>query len=161
MLHKNHYIDSETEFFSNAVHEAQANNFAGHFLVPDERLAEVSDRERPSSVADYHNWLSPQTRALGVSVETVLRRLLDSGRLSESNYRAYRSWVSQTISPQKEGGSRAYRHREPRHLFGDQFVSAVIQSLQENKISLVMASQYLDNLKAEDVRKLEAYYEGH
>ena len=161
LLHKNHYIDGEAEFFSNAEHEVEANRFAGYFLVPDERLAEVSDRERPSNVAEYQQWLSPLTKSLGVSVETVLRRLLDSGRLSESNYVAYRSWVSKQISPQKEGGSRAYRHREPHHLFGDQFVSAVIQSLQENKISLVMASQYLDNLKAEDVRKLEAYYEGN
>jgi len=161
LLHKNHYIDGEAEFYSNADHEVEANKFAGHFLVPDERLSEVLDRERPSNVAEYSNWLSPQTKALGVSIETVLRRLLDSGRLSESNYVSYRTWASTNVSPKKDGGSRAFRHREPRHLFGDQFVSAVIQSLQENKISLVVASQYLDNLKAEDVRKLEAYYEGN
>ena len=86
LLHKNHNIDGEAEFFSNAEHEAEANRFAGYFLVPDERLAEVSDRERPSNVAEYQHWLSPQCKSLGVSVETVLRRLMDSGRLSESHY---------------------------------------------------------------------------
>lgn len=161
LLHKSHYIDGEEEFYSGSQHEVEANRFAGQFLVPDEQLAQISDQKRPVNVSGYIDWLYPQTKLLGVSTETILRRLLDENRLEQSDYNSYRKWRSEQSANKSDSGSRMYRYREPRHLFGDHFVSAVIQSLKEDRINLVQASQYLDNLKAEDVRKLEMFYESH
>ena len=161
LLHEDHFIDGEREFSSSLITEVEANSFAGHFLVPTEFLQEIEDRLKPSSATDYSSWLDTYAKRWAVSTETILRRLLDVGRLTESEYANYKLWRSKQILSQSTGGSRQYRHREPRHLFGENFVSVVLQSLSEKKISLVTASQYLDNLKAEDVRKLEAFYEGN
>ncbi|OED38232.1 hypothetical protein AB833_20485 [Chromatiales bacterium (ex Bugula neritina AB1)] len=159
LLHRTHFIDGRKEFYAKSKHEAEANRFAGLFLVPDEALRQIVDKDKPSSVLAFADWLRPQTKLLGVSTETILRRLRDAERITNREYNDYRQWRSEQIQAQSEGGSRIYRHREPRHIFGDHFVSAVIQAFRESRISLVQASQYLDNLKAEDVRKLEAYYE--
>jgi len=160
LLHKNHFIDGQREFDSSNNIEIEANKFAGHFLVPTENLDEIDDRIKPADFRGYSRWLRKYVNRWGVSAEMILRRLYDEGRLQESDYMNYRSWQSQQPKNEGSGGSRQYRYREPKHLFGEGFVSAVLQSLREEKISLVTASQYLDNLKAEDVRKLETYYEG-
>lgn len=160
LMHKDHFIDGEREFRSTLIPEVEANRFAGHFLVPNEYLSKIDDRLKPADAYDYPSWLEKHTKRWAVSTETLLRRLFDVGRLTETEYGSYKKWRSNQPLSQSSGGSRQYRHREPRHLFGERFVSAVLQSLSENKISLVTASQYLDNLKAEDVRKLEAFYEG-
>jgi len=58
------------------------------------------------------------------------------------------------------GGSRAYRNREPRHIFGDTFVRTVLDSLYARHITLAKASGYLDNLKIKDLHQLERLYAG-
>jgi len=161
LLHKKHFIDGQQEFSSSNKQEVEANKFAGHFLLPTELLAEINDDHKPQSFSDYSRWLNEYTREWGVSIESILRRLLDEERLTLTEYNSYRTWHSKQTYVKTDGGSRKYRHREPRHLFGDGFVSAVIQSLRENRITLVQASQYLDNLKADDVKKLESYYAGN
>ena len=90
-----------------------------------------------------------------------MRRLLDSGRLPQASYAAYRDWKRGTALPQREGGSRAYRNREPMHVFGDVFVRTVFDALYAKNITLNKASSYLDSLKIKDLRKLEQYYAGH
>ena len=132
----------------------------GHLLVPDDFLVSISDAERPSEVSQYDVWLERQRKAWGVSGEMILRRLLDAGRLSQSRYEAYRQWAAQSVVVQSEGGNREWRHREPRHIFGDTFVRTVLDSLYARHITLAKASGYLDNLKIKDLHQLERYYEG-
>jgi len=138
----------------------KANAFAGHLLVPDAFLASIQDAERPDEVSQYDYWLERQRRAWGVSGEMILRRLLDAGRLPQSRYEAYRHWVAQSTVVQSESGSREWRHREPRHIFGDTFVRTVLDSLYARHITLAKASGYLDNLKIKDLHELERYYAG-
>ena len=160
LLHKASSIDDEQDLFSHEGWEHDANAFAGHLLVPDAFLASIQDAERPDDVAEYNEWLAWQRKAWGVSVEVILRRLLDAGRLPPSQYTAYRQWRAQSVVTPKEGGSRIYRHREPKHVFGDTFVRTVLDALNARHITLAKASTYLDNLKIDDLHHLERHYAG-
>jgi len=160
LLHKISSIDDERDLQSHRGHEREANAFAGYLLVPDAYLASINDAERPGNVFEYDYWLDHQRKAWGVSSEMILRRLLDAGRLPQSQYEAYRQWAAQTVFVQSEGGNREWRHREPRHIFGDTFVRTVLDSLYARHITLAKASGYLDNLKIKDLHQLERYYAG-
>jgi Zn-dependent peptidase ImmA (M78 family) len=160
LLHKSSSIDDEQDLESHQGHERDANAFAGHLLVPDEFLARIEDATRPDDECEYDNWLKFQRKRWGVSGEVILRRLLDTGRLTQSQYTAYRKWRAKASQPKSEGGNRQYRYREPRHMFGDAFVLTVLDALNERQITLAKASSYLDNLKIKDLHKLENLYAG-
>lgn len=160
LLHKTSSIDDESDLHAHAGAEQVANAFAGHLLVPDAFLLSIRDDERPDKVGAYDDWLAPQRREWGVSGEVILRRLLDANRLSKARYAAYRQWWATRQLPQKAGGSREYRNREPKHIFGDGYVRTVLDALNSRRISLAKASTYLDNLKISDLHKLERHYAG-
>ncbi|MGZ5052648.1 MAG: hypothetical protein ACXWF8_16665 [Methylobacter sp.] len=61
---------------------------------------------------------------------------------------------------QKNIGNRQYRHREPKHIFGDTFVRTVLDALDARYITLAKASSYLDNLKINDLHQLERHIAG-
>lgn len=161
LLHKSSWIDDEADLHAAEGREQEANLFAGLVLVPEHFLASIQDAQRPADVAAYNDWLKPQRKAWGVSTEAILRRLLAAGRLPLASYQAYRAW-SQSVSPmmKDEGGTRLYRHREPKHIFGDRFVRTVLNSLSARRIILSKASTYLDGLKIADVHELERHYAG-
>ena len=160
LLHKTSSIDDEHDLQSHRGHEREVNAFAGYLLVPDAFLTSISDAERPSDVSQYDYWLERQRKAWGVSGEMILRRLLDAGRMPQARYDAYRQWAAQSVVVQSEGGNREWRHREPRHIFGDTFVRTVLDALYARHITLAKASSYLDNLKIKDLHQLERYYAG-
>lgn len=160
LMHRSSFIDDETDLYSHEGHEREANAFAGHLLVPDEFLATIDDATRPDEVSQYDQWLAPYCKAWGASGEVILRRLTDAGRLPQSKYNAYRQWRANQVFPEKEGGSRKYRHREPRHVFGDPFVRTVLDALNNRQITLTKASGYLDSIKIKDLHQLEHYYAG-
>lgn len=158
LRHKTSTIDDETDFESHAGREREANAFAGQLLVPDSFLRFVRDNERPDEASDYDTWLRSHRRAWGVSTEVILRRLLDAGRLTQKQYNAYRSWRQSRTKPTDDKGNRAYRHREPKHVFGDMFVLTVLEALNARYVTLAKASTYLDSLKLQDLHRLERYY---
>lgn len=160
LRHKSSAIDDEHDLVSPEGDERDANAFAGHLLVPDNFLRSIQDRGRPSLPSQFDDWLEPHRRAWGISGEVILRRLLDVGRLSRAQYQAYRQWREETRWPETEGGSRQYRHREPRHIFGDTFVRTVLGALNARSVTLTKASSYLDSLKIQDLHRLERFYAG-
>jgi Zn-dependent peptidase ImmA (M78 family) len=160
VLHKTSSIDDEADMQSNDGMERQANAFAGHLLVPDDFLTQITDDTQPDEVVQYDDWLEQQRKTWGVSTEVILRRLFDAGRLKESQYVAYRKWRSTTPVPEKDGGNRMYRHREPLHIFGDTFVRTVLDALNARHITLAKASGYLDGVKIADLHQLERHYAG-
>lgn len=160
LLHRSSSIDDEEDMYSHQGHESDANAFAGHLLVPDAFLSAIHDADRPKEVSQFDHWLEPQRKVWGVSGEVILRRLLDTGRLTESEYTAYRQWRAKLARPQASGGTREYRHREPIHVFGDAFVRTVLDALNAQRITLARASSHLDNLKVKDLHKLEHFYAG-
>lgn len=159
LLHKRSFIDEEEDLWSYQGMEREANAFAGALLVPAVFLDEIGDRTRPDHVNDFDNWLLPYRKAWGVSTEVILRRLFDSDRLSRDDYEAYRRLLRPSQA-EGDSGTRMYRHREPKHIFGDTFVRTVLEALNESKITLSKASTYLDNLKIDDVHRLERHYAG-
>jgi Zn-dependent peptidase ImmA (M78 family)/plasmid maintenance system antidote protein VapI len=160
LLHKASSIDDENDMQSREGWERNANAFAGYLLVPDEFLAAIDDADRPEEVSQYDDWLKQFRTSWGVSTEVILRRLLDGKRLTQNKYTAYRKWRNNVPLIESESGSRAYRHREPKHIFGDVFVRAVLDALNSSHITLPKASTYLDGLKIKDLHKLEQHYAG-
>ena len=120
----------------------------------------MREAERPNAVQQFDEWLKPQRKAWGVSTDAILLRLVDAGRLQHALYGAYRAWRQQQPQREEEGGSRSYRYREPRHVFGDRFVRTVLGALNARQITLNKASDYLDGLKVSDLHKLERFYAG-
>ena len=160
LLQKASSIDDETDFQSSKGRERDANAFAGQLLVPDAFLVTIKDAERPANVSQYDDWLKQPRQAWGVSSEVILRRLLDTARLSQSQYSAYREWRTKSEFTSRERGSRKYRYREPAHVFGDTFVRTVLDAMNARHVTLAKGSSYLDGLKVKDLHKLERYYAG-
>ncbi|MEX8506084.1 ImmA/IrrE family metallo-endopeptidase [Leptothrix ochracea] len=162
LLHKTSWIDDDSDLRATTQgREQDANLFAGLVLVPDHFLASIKDADRPEDVAAFNEWLKPQRKAWGVSTEVILRRLLAVGRLPQATYQAYRAWSLEAGKNKKdEGGTRMYRHREPKHMFGDRFVRTVLNSLSARRITLAKASGYLDGLKITDLHELERHCAG-
>ena len=161
IIHKASWVDDEDDLHSYSAQEQEASSLAGRVLVPDAVLESVRDQDKPSSVTEYDNWLANPRDIYGVSGEVILRRLLDSGRLRQEHYTAYRQWKNETTRDGREGGNRSYRYREPIHMFGDTFVRTVFEALQAKEITLTRASGYLDNLRIQDVHDLEQYCYAH
>ncbi len=160
LLHRRSSVDDEADLVSGQGMEHEANQFAAHLLVPNDFLATLPDAERPPELARLDEWLMPQRRAWGVSADVILLRLVGAGRLPQAIYDSYRAWKQQQSEPESEGGSRAYRYREPLHVFGDRFVRTVLSALGARQITLNKASDYLDGLKVGDLHKLERFYAG-
>ena len=160
LLHRKSFIDDAEDLYSHQGREKTANAFAGLLLVPDEKLNEVDDNAMPRDVSQYGDWLGPLTKKLGVSPEVILRRLLDSNRIGQAAYENYREWRAKQPVSAVGKGTRKYRYREPKHVFGDPFVGVVLDALHAKQITLTKASTYLDNLKISDLHQLEAFHAG-
>ena len=161
MLHQASSIDDDADMHSRVGHEREANAFAGHVLVPDAFLAQIRDDERPAAVEQFDTWLAQYRQRWGVSGEVILRRLLDAGRLPQARYTAYRAHVrGLALDDDDATGSRAYRHREPKHIFGDTFVRTVLSAFNSHRITATKACSYLDGLKLTDLHTLERHIAG-
>lgn len=158
LLHKESSIDDESDLYSHRGAEQEANAFAGLVLVPNEFLRRINYALMPDDVSEFDEWLSQHCRHWGVSTEVILRRLLDSGRLPQQSYAAYRRWRAGLPVEVAESGTRMYRHREPKNIFGDNFVRTVLGALSGRRITLSKASTYLDGLSLNDLHKLERHY---
>ena len=123
------------------------------------RLIELGSK--PDDAEDFDDWLEPQRKAWGVSGEVIIRRLRDEGLIRHDEYDAYRSYRARLKMPElDQSGNRAFRHREPKHIFGDGFVRVVLDSLNARNISLAKASTYLDGIKIKDIDSLKGFYVG-
>lgn len=162
LLQRSSSIDDEQDFFSDRIAERRANSFAGLLLVPDDHLERIVDNERPDDASEFDDWLALDRDRWGVSTEVILRRLMDEGRLTQEKYEAYRAWSNNRPAEifEEATGTRMYRHREPKHIFGDRFVRLVLDAMGSERITLTRASSYLDSLKISDLRALERHYAG-
>lgn len=158
LLQRTSSIDDDQDMHSHQGDERAANAFAGQVLVPDEFLHRIRDHERPVDASEFEAWLEPQRRAWGVSTEVILRRLMDTQRLAQAQYMAYRDWRKGLPVPISDPTPRMYRHREPKNIFGESFVRTVLSALSGRRISLAKASTYLDGLKLKDLHALERHY---
>lgn len=160
LLHRTSSIDDDHDLHGQQGMEREANAFAGHLLVPTAILASIDESSAPQQASEFDAWLKPLRKRLGVSSEVILRRLVDEGRLPGWAYAAYRQWWAAQPVFDAGSGSREWRHREPKHLFGDRFVRTVLDALDCRQITLAKASDCLDSLKVKDIRELERFYAG-
>ena len=160
LLQRASFIDDEDDVDVRHSLDAEgaANRFAGNVLVSDEHLQSVSDAQRPEAATGYFDWLGDLRRKIGVSTDVILYRLVEAQRLPRAKldeYYATRSTAS--ADADASHGARLYRHREPKHIFGNEFVRTVVDALSSRQITLTRASRYLDGLKLDDLHKLERY----
>jgi len=161
LLHQKSRIDEEDDFYANTGNEYQANQFSGRVLVPDNFLETIDLSAMPEHATGYADWLQNHKKAWGVSIEVILRRLLEAGKVSEKSYQAYRNWLDHQQPKEDSRGSRKYRYREPVHILGQRFVRTVLDASQAQVLTLTKASDYLDNLKIKDVHQLARYVTGY
>lgn len=161
LLHKESVIDDEDDFRQQTGKEREANRFAGLVLIPKRLLATIRIADMPDEASQIDSWLKPHRAAWGVSTEVILLRLIEGRRIDRAVYTAYREWQDQQRIEEEGGGSREYRYREPRHLFGDGYVRTVLSALEQRRITLTKASKFLDGLKLNDLHKLESYCANH
>jgi len=155
LLHKESRIDDDDDFYSYQGKEKNANEFAGNILVPNDFLTQIDlSALRRLKVEEYDNFLNPFKNRWCVSGEVILIRLLKNNKISQVDYDSYREYKRHEPIGESSG-SRAYRHREPIHMFGKTYVNTVLDSLHSKKITLAKASTYLDNIKICDIHKLE------
>jgi Zn-dependent peptidase ImmA (M78 family)/DNA-binding XRE family transcriptional regulator len=157
LLHRSSSVDDDADMHAPHGQEREANAFAGHLLVPEASLLAIDDRQRPNDVRALDTWLKPHRTAWGVSTEMLLRRLVDVGRLEEHTYVEYRAFFKNLVLPEEDRGNRMYRYREPKHIFGEPFVRAVLGALSARRISATKACSYLDGLKLQDLHQLERH----
>lgn len=157
LIHRKSMVDEEEDLFSHAGKERAANQFAANLLVPLAFLNSIEMSQKPDEPQLIDDWLRPYRNRWGVSTEALLLRLLSMGRLEQSEYDDYKAWHQARPAIDEPGGTRLYRHREPRNVFGDPYVRSVLDALDQEKITLNKASKFLDGLKVTDIRKLEHY----
>ena len=160
LLFRESTIDSLASLTSHARKERLANEFAGHFLIPQEYLTQIDVSSLSGEPEVLESQLQNYRRLWGVSTDTIIIRLIATNQLAQSVYEDYKEWRETRPAEQSSSGSREWRHREPKHILGDPYVRAVLQALDTNKLTLVKASKYLDDLKLTDLKLLERHYAG-
>jgi len=158
LLHRHSSIDTNEDFNQYQGIEKDANEFAGQLLVPDEFLKQIDFDliKRLTHPQEYDHHLKTFAQKWGVSVEVILRRLLENNIVSQNNYSTYHFQKSGATNNNKSGGQR-YRFKEPLNIFGRQYVSTVLEAYNQEKITLNKTSNYLDNLKISYIKELEQY----
>lgn len=175
LLHEASCIDNEDNLSSSeysrrggnkySKREREANQFAGLCLVPPEFIP-TRDELEGLSAADYQSTFSPIAKQLGVSVEVIVVRLLQKKMILSSEYADYKNIMAQRSeadmaqSDQKQRFAPRIRYREPKHIFGEPYVRAVLGALQAESITLNKASDFLDRLQIKDINKLSQEHYG-
>ncbi len=164
LLHQGSFIDNNDNLQSDqhSQQEREANQFAARCLLPDALVS--GDLIRGATPTNYNETLQPLAKQLGISVEVIVVDLLNKNFITPADYDTYKEINQQrndTTSAQSVNNNpipRIYRHREPRHIFGETYVKTVLDSLNSQRISLNRASDYLDRLKISDLKKLSSNY---
>jgi Zn-dependent peptidase ImmA (M78 family) len=161
LLHKDSVLDYEEDYESEAGREKEANLLAGYILMPDRLVDEINIRELARvRDNDIDRLLKPYADRWCVSVEAILVRLIQERKINFAFYEAYREYKADLrMQPRDEDISipRNYRHREPLKIFGESFVTTVLEAYHNQHISLAKVSSYLDNINIKDVHKLEKH----
>lgn len=135
-------VDMRTTRYSDALGggdpaiEARCNRFTAEFLVPADDLAARSHRRAADDEA-----VTAWANEYGVSRETILRRLLDAGRVSAAEYERRARRVS-GYRRRPSGGGDFYRTKGA--YLGERYVEAVFREHYRGRLSVREAADYLD-----------------
>lgn len=167
LLHKNSILDYEEDYHSDFGMEKEANEIAGHILIPENYIEQININKLARLESNQVDiYLNDFSKKWCVSNEALLMRLLQIGLIDNTFYGSYKSFKEYLYKQQQELNKaqqkeiiipRKYRHREPLNIFGKTFVSTVLEAFENQHITLSKASTFLDNLKIRDVHKLVDY----
>jgi Zn-dependent peptidase ImmA (M78 family) len=116
--------------------EVLCNHFAAEFLVPS-RDFQARSAGRPVDDRAVSDWAD----LYRVSRETILRRLLDQGRVSRQYYEEKaHQWYMEASGGGEPGGSH-YRNRGV--YLGERYIEAVFSRYHQGRISIEEAADYL------------------
>ena len=142
-------IDSEIELTTRPGNPARieviCNAFAAEFLLPASMFEEAS-RGLPATAATAETLAA----RYHVSRESVFRRFLDRGEVTQSNYEAAaRGWAGE----RRQGTGGDYYRTKLAYL-GRPYVGIALSAFRQNRISEVELAQYLD-MKPRNISGLE------
>jgi Zn-dependent peptidase ImmA (M78 family)/DNA-binding XRE family transcriptional regulator len=130
--------------------EIFCNHFAGAILVPKDGLL---THKSVIDVRSPHEWpdrvLGRLAKEFNVSHEVILRRLLIFGRTSRSFYqRKHEEWEVKAIErkqrKERKKGGRRDRPKECIQQNGAPFISLVLESYRNDRITCTDVADYLD-----------------
>lgn len=115
--------------------EDRCNRFVAEFLVP---AADLSDRLHGAPADDEA--VTEWAGLYGVSRETILRRLLDAGRISGRDYRKRAARSAEPLAAPPADGDRIPNKGA---CLGERYVETVFRQYYRDRISLREAADYL------------------
>jgi len=132
--------------------EIFCNRFAAEALVPSDDFAQYQG---------VHAWTDEQVETIAnrysVSRESILRRALDWGRVSQEYYRRKAAeWAAQTSRVRSDGG---HFYATQATYLGEAYLSLVFSHHQRGRLSSEDLPDHL-GMKAETAMKLEDYFLG-
>ena len=158
LIHKNSFIDFEEDIQKHKGIEKEANEIAGNILVPAKYLHQLDlDKLSDADATEFDDLIKAKANSWGVNSWVVMLRLLAEGRISKTQYNAYEEYrmgMPKSITNSNDGFGRRTRHQEPLNIFGRHYVATVLDALNEKQITLVKASNFLDNLSVRDLHEL-------
>jgi Zn-dependent peptidase ImmA (M78 family) len=116
--------------------EVLCNQFAAEFLVPSGDF-----RARLAGKPIHDRAIAGFAELYGVSRETILRRLLDWGRVSQQEYEEKtRKWRSER---KQRGGSGGDYYLNRGAYLGEKYIEAVFGNYHRGRISIEQAADFL------------------
>ena len=159
LKHKKSFIDLEEDFKKHQGLEKEANEIAGDILVPKKYLDQLDyNRLSEAEANEFDDLIKAKADSWGVNTWVVMLRLLSEGKISQkkyNDYEAHRKSLTTPVSASISGGGSRKRHKEPLNIFGRHYVATVLDALNDKQITIVKASNFLDNLKIGDIQKLK------
>lgn len=148
-LRANFHLDEEIE---------EANDFAEHFLLPEELLDH--DAVGDASPLRYDEAFKAWEQKTGVDTDAVVSRLLKKGMISKENYDEYQNSLRDQPSSKDAVNEESAlpMHLESERVHGETYVRVVLEALRERQVTLYKACKYLD-INLDEVKKLQARYE--
>jgi len=134
--------------------EVFCNKFAADVLVPADLLRNlILVRQNLNKKWDLER-LQQIAKKFKVSVEVILRRLLDLKLASKEEYEAFRTNLVNLPPKKKPDGGPTYSVTTVSQL-GPSFIGTIFSNMYEGKITSFQASEYL-NVKINNLHKIEA-----
>jgi len=131
--------------------EIRCNKFASHFLVPDESFARGVRMFKSKGVSA----VSELAKKYSVSREVILRRLLDHGLISATDYTTLSTeWNNEYLRTGNRSGGNYYLTQLA--YLGEGFTRLVFENYQAGRVTKSEAAAHL-NVKARNLDKLGKY----
>jgi len=143
--------------------EVFCNRFAADLLVPQNAFLKRIDptiNYARLSVKELDQYARNMAQQFGVSTEVIVRRLMDTEKVSQRIYRKYREFQKEQWEKQQrkqresKGGPRRNMPKECLERFGKQYIQGILNAYETQEIPINKAARFLD-MKVKYLDELE------